>query len=90
MLPPVQAEACDSLQGFMLLHSLGGGTGSGLGSHIIEQLAVRLGAGHRAAAAAGHVCMWLHFEIVLEAAGCTSGTLLKGKSFSMVPLTLST
>ena len=36
----MQVEACDSLQGFMLLHSLGGGTGSGLGSHIIEQLAV--------------------------------------------------
>lgn len=34
----VQAEACDSLQGFMLLHSLGGGTGSGLGSFILEQL----------------------------------------------------
>ncbi|GAB4819952.1 hypothetical protein N2152v2_006998 [Parachlorella kessleri] len=33
-----QAEACDSLQGFMLLHSLGGGTGSGLGSFILEQL----------------------------------------------------
>lgn len=36
----LQAEACDSLQGFMLLHSLGGGTGSGLGSYILEQLAV--------------------------------------------------
>ncbi|PRW20279.1 epsilon tubulin [Chlorella sorokiniana] len=34
-----QAEACDSLQGFMLLHSLGGGTGSGLGSYVLEQLA---------------------------------------------------
>jgi hypothetical protein len=30
----MQVEACDSLQGFMLLHSLGGGTGSGLGSYI--------------------------------------------------------
>ena len=39
-----QAEACDSLQGFMLLHSLGGGTGSGLGSYIVEQLAVSPGA----------------------------------------------
>ena len=36
-----QAEACDSLQGFMLLHSLGGGTGSGLGSYILQQLEVR-------------------------------------------------
>jgi hypothetical protein len=33
----MQVEACDSLQGFMLLHSLGGGTGSGLGSYILQQ-----------------------------------------------------
>lgn len=36
----MQAEACDSLQGFLLLHSLSGGTGSGLGSYLLEQLAV--------------------------------------------------
>ncbi|KAJ3270606.1 Tubulin epsilon chain [Terramyces sp. JEL0728] len=29
-----EAEWCDSLQSFMLLHSTGGGTGSGLGSYI--------------------------------------------------------
>ena len=34
-----QAEDCDSLQGFMLLHSLGGGTGSGLGSYMLGALA---------------------------------------------------
>ena len=28
-------EECDSLQSFFLLHSLGGGTGSGLGSYIL-------------------------------------------------------
>lgn len=39
----MQTEPCDSLQGFMLLHSLGGGTGSGLGSYILQQLAVRGG-----------------------------------------------
>eukprot|EP00929_Paragymnodinium_shiwhaense_P107239 TRINITY_DN73317_c0_g1_i1.p1 TRINITY_DN73317_c0_g1~~TRINITY_DN73317_c0_g1_i1.p1 ORF type:complete len:586 (+),score=95.31 TRINITY_DN73317_c0_g1_i1:158-1915(+) len=33
------AEHCDSLQCFMLLHSLGGGTGSGLGTYILGQLA---------------------------------------------------
>ena len=33
-------EACDSLQSFLLLHSLGGGTGSGLGTYILELLAV--------------------------------------------------
>ena len=32
------AEACDSLQGFFLLHSLGGGTGSGLGTYILRML----------------------------------------------------
>lgn len=31
-------EACDSLQSFLLLHSLGGGTGSGLGSYILGLL----------------------------------------------------
>jgi tubulin epsilon len=32
------SEYCDSLQSFLLLHSLGGGTGSGLGSYILESL----------------------------------------------------
>lgn len=32
------AEHCDSLQCFLLLHSLGGGTGSGLGTYILESL----------------------------------------------------
>ena len=35
----IQAEMCDSLQGFFFLHSLGGGTGSGLGTYILGQLA---------------------------------------------------
>lgn len=34
-------EDCDSLQSFLLLHSLGGGTGSGVGTYILELLAVR-------------------------------------------------
>lgn len=29
-------EKCDSLQGFMFLHSLGGGTGSGFGTYALE------------------------------------------------------
>eukprot|EP00462_Mataza_sp_D1_P026532 CAMPEP_0175125944 /NCGR_PEP_ID=MMETSP0087-20121206/3581_1 /TAXON_ID=136419 /ORGANISM="Unknown Unknown, Strain D1" /LENGTH=463 /DNA_ID=CAMNT_0016407805 /DNA_START=34 /DNA_END=1422 /DNA_ORIENTATION=- len=32
------AEDCDSLQSFFLLHSLGGGTGSGLGTYVLELL----------------------------------------------------
>ncbi|KAF9055203.1 beta-tubulin 2 tubb2 [Hymenopellis radicata] len=33
-----QAEACDALQGFQLIHSLGGGTGAGLGSLLLTKL----------------------------------------------------
>ncbi|KAH8100780.1 beta-tubulin 2 [Cristinia sonorae] len=32
-----QAESCDALQGFQLLHSLGGGTGAGLGSLLLSK-----------------------------------------------------
>ena len=32
-------EQCESLQSFLLMHSLGGGTGSGFGSAVIEMLA---------------------------------------------------
>lgn len=32
------AERCDSLQAFFLLHSTGGGTGSGLGSRVLSLL----------------------------------------------------
>ena len=34
----IQAEMCDALQSFFLTQSLGGGTGSGLGSYIVEAL----------------------------------------------------
>lgn len=32
-------EKCDRLHGFLMMHSLGGGTGSGLGTAILKQLA---------------------------------------------------
>jgi tubulin beta len=32
------SEACDCLQGFQLTHSLGGGTGSGLGTRLMGKL----------------------------------------------------
>lgn len=35
-----EAEQCDSLQGFFLTHSLGGGTGSGLGTYLLSLLEV--------------------------------------------------
>ena len=34
-------ERCDSLHGVIMLHSLGGGTGSGLGSYVMEMIKVR-------------------------------------------------
>jgi len=33
-------EACDSLQGFLIFNSVGGGTGSGLGSLVMERLSL--------------------------------------------------
>ena len=33
-----QVEDCDHLQGFQMIHSLGGGTGSGCGAYIVEKL----------------------------------------------------
>jgi tubulin beta len=33
-----ETEACDSLQGFQITHSLGGGTGSGMGTLLISKL----------------------------------------------------
>lgn len=34
----LHAERCELLQGFQLLHSLGGGTGSGLGSLLLTKI----------------------------------------------------
>jgi len=33
-------DACDNVQGFIITHSVGGGTGSGLGALILERIAV--------------------------------------------------
>ena len=35
-----EVEECDNVQGFIINHSVGGGTGSGLGALILERLAV--------------------------------------------------
>ena len=37
------SDQCDGLQGFLFTHSLGGGTGSGLGSLLLEQLSLDYG-----------------------------------------------
>ncbi len=36
-------EDCDGLQGFLVFHSVGGGTGSGFGSLLLERLSVDYG-----------------------------------------------
>jgi tubulin gamma len=33
-----EAEGSDSLEGFMIMHSIAGGTGSGMGSYVLERL----------------------------------------------------
>ena len=33
-----EADGSDSLEGFVLCHSIAGGTGSGLGSYLLEKL----------------------------------------------------
>lgn len=33
-----EADGSDSLEGFLVLHSIAGGTGSGLGSFLLEKL----------------------------------------------------
>lgn len=33
-----EADSCDNLEGFLVLHSISGGTGSGVGSFILEKL----------------------------------------------------
>lgn len=33
-----QSEGCEALQGFQIIHSLGGGTGAGLGSLLLSKL----------------------------------------------------
>ncbi|PHJ24759.1 tubulin alpha chain [Cystoisospora suis] len=37
------AENCDGLQGFLVFQAVGGGTGSGLGCHLMETLSVEFG-----------------------------------------------
>jgi tubulin beta len=33
-----EAESCDYVTGFQMIHALGGGTGSGMGSLLLEKL----------------------------------------------------
>ena len=38
-----EIEKCDSFEGFLILHSVGGGTGSGLTSLLCERMSVEYG-----------------------------------------------
>ena len=38
-----QADSCSGLQGFLIFHSFGGGTGSGFSSLLMERLSVDYG-----------------------------------------------
>ena len=40
---PTQADQCTGLQGFLVFHSFGGGTGSGFSSLLMERLSVDYG-----------------------------------------------
>lgn len=40
-------EKCDSLLGFFFIHSLGGGTGSGLGTYILKSVGDNYGSNFR-------------------------------------------
>lgn len=33
-----EADGSDSLEGFVMIHSIAGGTGSGMGSHLLENI----------------------------------------------------
>ena len=41
------AEQCDSLESFFIMHSMGGGTGSGLGTSVLKMLADEFADVHR-------------------------------------------
>ncbi len=41
------AELCDSLESFFVLHSMGGGTGSGLGTAVLNMLSDEYKHAHR-------------------------------------------
>lgn len=51
--PGRQLEACDWLEGFLLLQSVAGGTGSGLGTYLAEALADEVHEGTLV-----NVCVW--------------------------------
>ena len=36
-----EVDGCDSLEGFFMIHSIAGGTGSGLGSYLLEKMSDR-------------------------------------------------
>ena len=67
------ADGCSGLQGFLVFHSFGGGTGSGFGSLLLERLSVdygkksKLGFSIYPAPQVGEpTILMLHFYLTLE------------------------
>lgn len=61
-----EADGSDSLEGFMVTHSVAGGTGSGLGSYFLERLNDRYIPLRLASFFHEHdVCIHIHFVALL-------------------------
>ena len=56
--PDREAEYCDSLEGFTLSHSIAGGTGSGMGSYLLELLSDRWNKKLIQTYRRARVCVW--------------------------------
>ena len=58
------SENCSSLQGFMITHSFGGGTGSGFTSRLMERLSVDYGKKSKQAILDSRFHIMSQFEIL--------------------------
>jgi len=52
------SDNCTGLQGFLVFHAVGGGTGSGLGSLLLERLSVDYGKKSKLVMPAGNCTVW--------------------------------
>ena len=69
----VLSENCSSLQGFLITHSFGGGTGSGFSSLILEKIAIEYGNGKSKQGI--HKCLHLPFLIYKKIFWITNNSL---------------
>lgn len=68
---PVQVEACDVVSGFLLLQSMAGGTGAGLGTYIATALRDEYPVTH-----ALNCCVWPYEsgEVIVQACDSCDGS----------------